>query len=62
MKYDAATGAYGYGAGAAAGYVRRVRAVQVSPSEMKIYSTVFWAQGSGTYSVNFSESVYNWIE
>lgn len=31
-------------------------------NEIKIYSTVEWTQGSGTYSITLSENLYNWLE
>lgn len=30
--------------------------------EVQITSTVTWTQGSGTYSISFSENLFNWIE
>jgi len=30
--------------------------------EVKIYSRVSWTQGSGNYSITFSENLFNWIE
>ena len=30
--------------------------------EVKIFSKVEWTQGSGTFSVVFSENLFNWIE
>ncbi len=30
--------------------------------EVRITSTVTWTQGSGNYSVSFSEDLFNWIE
>lgn len=62
LKYDPATGKYAFATGAAAGYIRKIRAVPINANETKIFSTVQWAQGSGTYTINLSESVYNWIE
>lgn len=31
-------------------------------NEVRIRSTVSWTQGSGNYSVVFSESLFNWVE
>ncbi len=33
-----------------------------SDDEVKILSMVDWDQGSGTYSITFSENLFNWIE
>jgi Tfp pilus assembly protein PilV len=30
--------------------------------EIKVFSTVSWEQGSGTYNIVFSENLYNWVE
>ena len=30
--------------------------------EVNISSTVSWLQGSGTYSITFSENLFNWVE
>lgn len=30
--------------------------------EVKITATVSWAQGSGNYSITFSENLFNWME
>lgn len=30
--------------------------------EIKILSTVTWTQGSGDYSITFSENLFNWVE
>ncbi|MFZ2072107.1 MAG: prepilin-type N-terminal cleavage/methylation domain-containing protein [Minisyncoccia bacterium] len=56
-------GKYNYDSiGDDSGFVRSVRVDSVSEDEIKINSTVFWTQGSGTYSVSFSESLFNWIQ
>ena len=62
LKYDITTGKYGYVAGADSGFRRKIRVEQTTASETKVYSTVFWTQGSGTYSSVFSESLFNWVE
>ena len=30
--------------------------------EVKISSTVIWTQGSGNYTITFSEDLFNWVE
>jgi prepilin-type N-terminal cleavage/methylation domain-containing protein len=55
-------GAYSYSAGIDSGYRRKISVVQENADEIKVISTVSWTQGSGTYSVVFSDSLFNWIE
>ena len=62
LLYDSASGKYGYATGVSSGYIRKTRIIQVSANETKILSTISWTQGSGTYSIVFSESLFNWIE
>jgi type IV pilus modification protein PilV len=65
LLYDSWTGKYGYtatGTTIDSGYARRITIIKPSPNETKIFSTVFWTQGSGTQSVTFSESLFNWVE
>ena len=61
LLYNSATGKYGF-SGTASGLTRKIRTVVVSADETKIISTVSWSQGSGNYSVVFSENLFNWIE
>jgi Tfp pilus assembly protein PilV len=44
------------------GFFRRINVSQVSADEIKVTSTVSWTQGSGTQSVSFSESLFNWVQ
>ena len=46
------------------GFVRTIVMTPVSGTvdEVKISSTVSWAQGSGNYSTTFSENLFNWIQ
>jgi prepilin-type N-terminal cleavage/methylation domain-containing protein len=64
LSYNSATGKYGYAAGGVSSdYVRRIRILsEPSANEMKIASDIFWTQGSGTYSMTLSESMFNWVE
>jgi type IV pilus modification protein PilV len=62
LLYDSTTGKYGYASGIASGFNRKVRIIQVSANETKVISTVSWTQGSGAYSISFSENLFNWIE
>jgi hypothetical protein len=62
LLYDNATGKYNYVSGSDSGFTRKIRITQISANETKIFSTVSWRQGSGTYTMNFSENLFNWIE
>lgn len=61
MKYNSTTGVYGY-SGSPSVFTRKIDVVKVSTNEIKVTSTVFWVQGSGTQSVKLSENLYNWVE
>jgi Tfp pilus assembly protein PilV len=61
LLYDSATGKYGF-SGANSGFVRKIKVTTVSANETKLSSTVNWKQGSGSYSITFSESLFNWVE
>jgi prepilin-type N-terminal cleavage/methylation domain-containing protein len=46
-------------------FIRKITTSQigVSPSnETKVSSTVSWVQGSGNFSITFSEDLFNWVE
>ena len=62
LLYNGSTGKYGYASGSNSGFIRKTRITQVSANEVKISSTVYWTQGSGSYNIVFSESLFNWIE
>ncbi len=62
LKYDSTTGKYAYASGANSGYIRKIIMTTVSANETKISSTVSWIQGSGSYSIVFSENLFNWVE
>lgn len=63
MYYDSATGKYNNSAtGSPSGFTRKIKVTQMSTDETNVTSTVFWTQGSGTYSMVFSENLFNWIE
>lgn len=61
LLYYSAFGHYGY-FGTNSGFIRKIKAEQITTDEIKIYSTVFWTQGSGSYNIVFSDNLYNWIE
>ncbi len=62
LLYDSTTGKYNYGSGVNSGFVRKISTVQFSSGETKVFSTVSWTQGSGTYRLTFSENLFNWVE
>jgi prepilin-type N-terminal cleavage/methylation domain-containing protein len=62
LLYNSATGKFNYASGDESGFIRRIQSEVISDDETRIFSTVFWAQGSGTYSVTFSANLFNWIE
>lgn len=62
LLYDSSTGKYNYASGAASNYIRKINVNPISADELKISSTVYWTQGSGTYHITFSESLFNWME
>lgn len=62
LLYDATTGKYGYVSGTATGFTRKIRYTAINANESKVFSTVYWTQGSGSYQMTFSESLFNWVE
>ncbi len=71
MYYDSVTGKYNYDtvAGVDSGLIRMIKVETEEGgnslnqgNEVKVSSTVSWKQGSGDYSVTFSEYLFNWIE
>jgi len=61
LSYDSTTGKYGF-TGTVSTFTRKIVVNIVSSEETRISSTVSWAQGSGNYSIVFSESLFNWVE
>lgn len=61
LLYNASTGEYGYSSGVNSGFTRKIWISQTA-NETKVFSTVFWNQGSGSYSIVFFESLFNWVE
>lgn len=63
LRYNSITGKYGYASGGVdSGFTRIIQATYPSSDDIKISSTVSWNQGSGNYSVTFSEDLFNWVE
>ncbi|MCC7160334.1 prepilin-type N-terminal cleavage/methylation domain-containing protein [Candidatus Nomurabacteria bacterium] len=55
-------GDYNVVTGNDSGFVREIWMENMGDDEVKIYSTVSWRQGSGSYSITLSGNLYNWIE
>lgn len=63
LLYDSTTGKYGYPFGGVdSGFSRKIQVSQINADQIKILSTVYWTQGSGTYSLTFSENLFNWVQ
>lgn len=64
LLFNSNTGKYNYVSGADLGFARTIQAVYPGDSsdDIKILSTVSWKQGSGNYSITFSENLFNWVE
>ena len=43
-------------------FYRAITIGAIGTDQVKITSTVSWAQGSGNYSITFSENLFNWVE
>jgi prepilin-type N-terminal cleavage/methylation domain-containing protein len=61
ILYVSTTGKYGY-IGVNSGFSRQIKITQINANETRVFSTVYWKQGSGSYSITFSEDLFNWIE
>ncbi len=62
LLYEGTTGKYGYLSGINSGFIRKIQVVPISANETKVFSTIYWTQGSGGYNITFSESLFNWVE
>lgn len=62
LWYEPSTGKYGYASGVDSGFSRKITTYAINPDQTKVSSTVSWMQGSGTYSITFSEVLFNWVE
>lgn len=62
--YIDSDGHYGKSGSTDSGFTRTIRMKKVGSGqdEVRILSTVSWTQGSGPFSITFSENLYNWIE
>ena len=58
------SGKYGYvsSGGVNSGFTRKIVLDTNDSNTAKIYSYVYWAQGSGTYNISFSETLFKWTE
>lgn len=50
--------------GVDSGFIRKIWMEKIGngSNEVKIFSDVSWTQGSGSYNISFSESLFNWVE
>jgi Tfp pilus assembly protein PilV len=66
LLYDSTSGKYNYTSGNNSGFTRKVIVTPVTVggvvNDLKVSSTVSWAQGSGAYNITFSEDLFNWAE
>lgn len=62
ILYDPTTGKYGFVSGEDSGFSRKISIESINDDEIKVRSTTSWIQGSGNFSVTFSERLYNWAE
>lgn len=53
--YDANSG------GIDSGFTRKIWKNNIGADEVRIFSNVSWVQGSGNYSITFSEDLFNWV-
>jgi len=60
LNYDSSTGKYGT-SGSRSSFVRQILVKQISADEINVLSTVYWKQGSGTFSVTLSDNLFNWV-
>lgn len=63
LWYDTSTGKYGYlqsSTSSGSGFTRSIKLTDVGTNEIKITSNVFWTEGSGSYSISFSEYLLSW--
>jgi prepilin-type N-terminal cleavage/methylation domain-containing protein len=50
------------GGGADSGFTRKIWMTTTGTDQVKIFSSVSWIQGSGSYSIIFSENLFNWYD
>ena len=63
LLYDSSTGKYGFASGTSSGFTRKVQtSVAGGGNETDVTSTVTWKQGTASYSITFSEALFNWME
>lgn len=48
--------------GVDSGFVRKIWITSISSDQVKIFSEVDWKQGSGNFSMTFSENLFNWVQ
>lgn len=62
LFYDSSTGKYHYISGVSSGFFRQIKISQINVNEIKVSSTVYWNQGSGSHNINLTENLFNWVE
>ena len=63
LNYNSSTGKYGYAPGVSSGFTRKIQtSVASGVDETNVTSTVTWKQGSSSYTITFSEALFNWME
>jgi prepilin-type N-terminal cleavage/methylation domain-containing protein len=61
LRYDVATWKFGYASGVNSGFTRKIN-VNFLGNEAEVTSTVSWTHSGRTYSLAFSENLFNWAE
>ena len=61
--YESSTDGYDYNvAGVKTDFIREIKINKISNDEIKLFSTVYWSQQSGQFSMTFTEELFNWME
>lgn len=60
IRFDATTGVYGYAAGTATNFVRKIKITFVRSDEIAVNSTVSWTTGGTQSNVNLEDHFMNW--
>lgn len=61
LKFDIATGLYGYEAGEKTNFIRTIKIESISENEVKVNSIVKWQDRAGTdFEINLEDRLFNW--
>ncbi len=60
LNYNAGSHLYGYGAGTATAFNRRIRIALVGTDEVDVQSIVTWSTGLSQSSINLSDEFFRW--